>query len=1128
MRWAIRASVGLCFLLGTTSILLGAQKGQGGGIIFTVSFEEKLDENGDPVDNSLPPPIDQSGADAFYCGAIQAFSADLYRTTEGAHWIRRVRFFRDLSSADVLWRTFQKPSGGGNFNRGLAGFKNHIEIDTSFTPADDPGSFAGLLNHEFGHFFYDLPDEYIDLRGSQGGRTGICRSTYTVDANGNVSGTVCDEDSINTCGIGDFCIFKGQCIQGFLFSPCVSDLHCGILPVGRCLGKNEDRNDAVSGQKQRICLNDPAVSDTCLMAGGGKRHLWCDGGKSNGGQISGASHRFQLVDSGDVLFDLGNAVGEPDGSNGRDYVGHSCWALAAETHDDLEGVHELGEYKTLSVVEAENGPVPPVECQWLVDPPAVGGHPLLLVDMSGSMVSDDVSDPPVPAVNLALDGALYFYNQVPFGNWVGVSLFNTTTREARGSVNFLNTSFILTFRPKLFNVSTIVPVSAQGGTDIAQAIDVATAQFTGDSQPPIANRSIVLFSDGLNNVGNSPLAAARRACDLGIAVHTIAYGDADSDALRQLSACGGISQVASGLAQVDPLTGSPRIDALEIKTALARMSQRLADRAEVLEVRSRLPRPSEQNVETQVFEVAAGTRSFRFGWLGDHTCAEPAPIGLAPLGTESSSTANCIPILSLLQADLVAPGGQVFPASPDSGAEDGVYLNLKIDAPPSGIWQARLHLDRPNGFTVDEWERKVPAARVGWIAHLDHPALEGRAWMAEYQAPPGGPVTILAQMTYGEIVTGIEATAEVQRGGRSWSVQLFDDGLHRDGGAEDGVYGGSFASEEAVTGAYRVAVRLRSLEEISTTVPATDQDEEPELPTEPPTRPGPAVVLAETRFVLSERYRTPADEATPGAITFQCPELRTGRVVRGLSARVVGLDLDPETTVVSLGGRGVSLENVAFQRIDTGNLASGPQGIISFDVSVEPNAQPGPRALSVQRGFDAIRKEGACEVILAQDCNENGIPDSTDISGGASQDINGNEVPDECEIVVIPCTFFGTAEGGQVSVTLTGFTATCTVVIVTTPGQSSETVAMELAAAINSDACMNGQGFTASASGSSLQMGGFLLRFDGSTVADPGLSHEIPIIAVPTLSPLGLAALTLLVLLAGIALRLRRRNPTLY
>jgi hypothetical protein len=158
------------------------------------------------------------------------------------------------------------------------------------------------------------------------------------------------------------------------------------------------------------------------------------------------------------------------------------------------------------------------------------------------------------------------------------------------------------------------------------------------------------------------------------------------------------------------------------------------------------------------------------------------------------------------------------------------------------------------------------------------------------------------------------------------------------------------------------------------------------------------------------------------------------------------------------------------------------------------------------------------------DCNGNGVPDATDIAEGFSLDVNGNGRPDECEIATVPVIFRGTAQGGQVTVTLSGSVSPCTVLITTTPGQSAATVAANLSAAINADSCVNGQGITASASGGTLQLRGFLLRLIDVTVTDPGLEAEVPIAAIPTLSTAGLALMAFLILVAVLVV-LRRSAP---
>ncbi len=62
------------------------------------------------------------------------------------------------------------------------------------------------------------------------------------------------------------------------------------------------------------------------------------------------------------------------------------------------------------------------------------------------------------------------------------------------------------------------------------------------------------------------------------------------------------------------------------------------------------------------------------------------------------------------------------------------------------------------------------------------------------------------------------------------------------------------------------------------------------------------------------------------------------------------------------------------------------------------------RVYSINPGFDERMPASmggdfndAVDVIFKPDCNNNNVEDSADISGGTSQDCNGNGVPDECE-----------------------------------------------------------------------------------------------------------------------------------
>ena len=65
---------------------------------------------------------------------------------------------------------------------------------------------------------------------------------------------------------------------------------------------------------------------------------------------------------------------------------------------------------------------------------------------------------------------------------------------------------------------------------------------------------------------------------------------------------------------------------------------------------------------------------------------------------------------------------------------------------------------------------------------------------------------------------------------------------------------------------------------------------------------------------------------------------------------------------------------------------------------------------------------------LFPDCNDNGVSDVTDILGGASPDDNGNEIPDECDGLVLEDPDPGVA-GGSNTFRITGATAGETVVL---------------------------------------------------------------------------------------------------
>ncbi len=104
----------------------------------------------------------------------------------------------------------------------------------------------------------------------------------------------------------------------------------------------------------------------------------------------------------------------------------------------------------------------------------------------------------------------------------------------------------------------------------------------------------------------------------------------------------------------------------------------------------------------------------------------------------------------------------------------------------------------------------------------------------------------------------------------------------------------------------------------------------------------------------------------------------------------------------------------------TGNVASAPNAppgapVLNWSVtgdglltggqgttSITYDAFFGPGQISISFYVVANGCDNTCftTVDVFADCNRNGVPDDLDISGGASNDINTNSVPDECETTI--------------------------------------------------------------------------------------------------------------------------------
>jgi Ca-activated chloride channel family protein len=158
------------------------------------------------------------------------------------------------------------------------------------------------------------------------------------------------------------------------------------------------------------------------------------------------------------------------------------------------------------------------------------GTVILALDTSGSMVSTDVSPSRLGA---ATSAAKSFVDGLPPNFQVGLVPFSSSAQVAVAPT---------TDRSQIHNA--LNGLQANGGTAIGDAIQLSLGlQGTGPTGAAKGKgKEILLLSDGSNNSGMDPMAAASEAKAQGVRVDTIAFGTPDGTVnLGPLS--GGVQRV---------------------------------------------------------------------------------------------------------------------------------------------------------------------------------------------------------------------------------------------------------------------------------------------------------------------------------------------------------------------------------------------------------------------------------------------------------------------------------------------------------------------------------------------------------------------------------------------------------
>ena len=380
---------------------------------------------------------------------------------------------------------------------------------------------------------------------------------------------------------------------------------------------------------------------------------------------------------------------------------------------------------------------------------------VIVMDRSGSMAADN-------KIGAAKNAASAFVDMFDDGDWVGVASFATTASAdyalheitgpaIRAAANTAINSFIA-------DGTTALGQGAQTGYGLLTAAGHTDHDWT-----------MILLSDGWEN--EPPYWAAVAGAINNVVVHTVGLGD---DANRPLlESIAGAKHGTYFYVSVDPPPAPVAAAAAPPPLFVdALLPNRLAD---VYVAAGELSQGWQR-----IFDAHGAMQDIK-GINYDVVIERGTPVVLFTLNWDSPS--------SYLLLRLRDPDGN--PITPDQDLRTATHHQLRVRNPVAGKWT--VSVEREVG--ADEYHLMVstPSNTTLLAAIGGPPGLR----------PPKQPVPILGILTDDAPIRGATVYALVTGPANASILQLFDDGAHDDGKADDGVYGARF-DQTAAPGGYAV------------------------------------------------------------------------------------------------------------------------------------------------------------------------------------------------------------------------------------------------------------------------------------------------------------------------------------
>ena len=237
------------------------------------------------------------------------------------------------------------------------------------------------------------------------------------------------------------------------------------------------------------------------------------------------------------------------------------------------------------------------------------------------------------------------------------------------------------------------------------------------------------------------------------------------------------------------------------------MQHYISDEDELLEEIENFEPLAVSTSESIKFLVPEETPAVTFSWLANRNCVYVFDV-----------YTQCKPLFNLLERlELESPDGTIITAGLSGDEESGVYRTITVREPTAGDLdradrQERARATRSHPGRMGEQASRY--TRVAWVAFVDNASLDAEAWVSRRDAVRSNqPINIRARMVFRSLATNIAVEATVSHAGSTWTIPMFDDGLHGDEQRRDGIYGGWFNPDgtwDVTNGNYRVKVRLES------------------------------------------------------------------------------------------------------------------------------------------------------------------------------------------------------------------------------------------------------------------------------------------------------------------------------